>query len=56
MVLSMVRSTLKGAKLPQEFWGEVTRRNRDFTRSCIKTKSKLTNLMKIIQIEGYNGK
>ena len=37
----------------------VTRRNReviDFTRSRVKTKTKLTNLMKIIRIEGYNGK
>ena len=39
--------------------GEVTRRNRevvDFTRSRVKNNSKLTNLMKIIRIEGYNGK
>ena len=28
----------------------------DFTRSRVKTKSKLTNLMKLIRIEGYNGK
>ena len=28
----------------------------DITRSHVKTKSKLTNLMKISQIEGYNGK
>ena len=28
----------------------------DFTRSRVKTKSKLTNLMKISRIEGYNGK
>ena len=37
----------------------MTRRDRevvDFTRSRVKTKSKLTNLMKIIRIEGYNGK
>ena len=26
------------------------------TRSRVKTKSKLTNLMKISRIEGYNGK
>ena len=26
------------------------------TRSCVKTKSKLTNLMKISRIEGYNSK
>ena len=26
------------------------------TRSRIKTKSKLTNFMKLIRIEGYNGK
>ena len=26
------------------------------TRSCVKIKSKLTNLMKITRIEGYNGK
>ena len=37
----------------------VTRRNGeaiDFTRSRVKTKSKLTNLMEISRIEGYNGK
>ena len=28
----------------------------NFTQSHVKTKSKLTNLMKISQIEGYNGK
>ena len=28
----------------------------NFTRSHVKTNSKLTNLMKISQIEGYNGK
>ena len=28
----------------------------NFTRSRVKTKSKLTNLMKISRIEGYNGK
>ena len=28
----------------------------NFTRSHVKTKSKLINLMKISQIEGYNGK
>ena len=28
----------------------------NFTRSRVKTKSKLTNLMKISLIEGYNGK
>ena len=28
----------------------------DFTWSRIKTKSKLTNFMKLIRIEGYNGK
>ena len=28
----------------------------DFTRSRVKTKSKLTNLMKLTRIEGYNGK
>ena len=26
------------------------------TRSCVKIKSKLTNFMKLIQIEGYNDK
>ena len=26
------------------------------TRSCVKIKSKLTNFMKLIRIEGYNGK
>ena len=26
------------------------------TRSCVKNKTKLTNLMKITRIEGYNGK
>ena len=39
--------------------GEVTRRDRevvDFTRSRLKKKSKLTNLMKLIRMEGYNGK
>ena len=39
--------------------GIVTRRNHevvDFTRSRVKNISKLTNLMKIILIEGYNGK
>ena len=37
----------------------VMRRNHEvvnFTRSRVKNNSKLTNLMKIIQIEGYNGK
>ena len=37
----------------------LTRRNRevvDFTRSRVKNNSKLTNLMKIIRIEGYSGK
>ena len=37
----------------------MTRRDReviDFTRSCVKNNSKLTNLMKMYQIEGYNGK
>ena len=37
----------------------MTKRDRevvDFTRSRIKNKSKLTNLMKIIRIEAYNGK
>ena len=36
-----------------------TRRNRevvDFTRSRVKNNSKLTNLVKIIRIEGYNSK
>ena len=28
----------------------------DFTQSHVKTKSKLTNLMKISRIEGYNDK
>ena len=28
----------------------------EITRSRVKIKSKLTNLMKLIQIEGYNGK
>ena len=28
----------------------------NFTRSRVKTKSKLANLMKVIRIEGYNGK
>ena len=38
---------------------ELTRGDReviDFTWSRVKTKSKLTNLMNISQIEGYNGK
>ena len=37
----------------------LTRRNRevvDFTQSRVNNNSKLTNLMKTIQIEGYNGK
>ena len=37
----------------------LTRRDReviDFTRSRVKNDSKLTNLMKMYQIEGYNGK
>ena len=37
----------------------LTRRNRevlDFTWSHVKNNSKLTNLMKIIRIEGYNDK
>ena len=37
----------------------LTRRYRevvDFTRSRVKTKSKLTNLMKLTRIEGHNGK
>ena len=33
-------------------YGEVV----DFTRSRVKNNSKLTNLMKMIRIEGYNGK
>ena len=28
----------------------------DFTRSCVKIISELTNLMKMYRIEGYNGK
>ena len=28
----------------------------EITQSCVRTKSKLTNFMKLIQIEGYNGK
>ena len=37
----------------------LTRRNGEvvnFTRSRVKNNSKLTNLMKISRIEGYNGK
>ena len=37
----------------------LTRRNREvinFTRSRVKTKSKLTNFGKLTRIEGYNGK
>ena len=42
-----------------EEWPALTRQNRefvDFTRSSVKNISKLINLMKIIRIEGYNGK
>ena len=28
----------------------------EYTRYSVKTKSKLTNLMNLIRIEGYNGK
>ena len=41
------------------FVRHMTRRNRevvDFTRSRVKNNSKLTNLMKISRIKGYNGK
>ena len=41
------------------FHCHLTNRDREVincTRSCVKTKSKLTNLMKITRIEGYNGK
>ena len=37
----------------------MTERDREVienTRSRVKIKSKLTNLMKLIRIEGYNGK
>ena len=37
----------------------LTKRDREvveITRSCVKIKSKLTNFMKLIRIEGYNGK
>ena len=37
----------------------MTKRNREVvenTQSCVKNKTKLTNLMKITRIEGYNGK
>ena len=50
-------SKTKGKKV---FWGvALTRRNSevvDFTRSRVKNNFKLTNLMKIIRIEGYSGK
>ena len=39
--------------------GRLTSADREvinFTRSCVKTKSKLTNLVKISRIERYNGK
>ena len=50
--------------LPRRLWKlknlvPLTRRNREvvnFTQSRVKNNSKLTNLMKIIRIEGYNGK
>ena len=59
------RKDAENEVLPQRIWRkkmtekEVTSGGHevvDFTRSRVKTKSKLTDLMKISRIEGYNGK
>ena len=46
--------------VPSKIWTlcltEQDREVINFTRSCVKNNSKLTNLMKISRIEGYNGK
>ena len=50
------RNSTRKKKVQQR---EVTRRYREvihFTRSRVKNNSKLTNLMEMIRIEGYNGK
>ena len=45
--------------ISKAFESKLTRREHEvvnFTRSRVRTKSKLTNLVKLIRIEGYNGK